>query len=255
MVSLGQKIRLFRIDADKSQFDLETALGMGYGSVSRLESGHTIPTRATLKKIAEYLNLNDRKHDYLMGSRETAPNDAEIQRAVALTKELWESKELLVILRDDHFRICAASYAIKDVFAIDANIWNSKVYGRNLISVLLDPELPLSVMFDPNSNPYAENDLRTMLFGFCFEMSYMRLEPDYAQAVKDIHKNEMASKIFDEIIKEHHFPAYFLITQRQVKVNLGGRLVDLMFYTEVLPDSTRFSFIHFFPRPDTFPQV
>ena len=59
MVSLGEKIKLFRLDACVSQFTLETALDFGYGSVSRMESNQTISTRVTLKKIADYLKLNN----------------------------------------------------------------------------------------------------------------------------------------------------------------------------------------------------
>jgi len=253
MISLGQKLKLFRTDAKVSQFDIETALGMGYGSISRMESDHSVPTRYTLKKIAKYLRLNDRKYDYLVGSRETAPDLEDIKHALDLTKELWESHELLVIIRDDHFRICAASVAMRSLFGVTEEIWQKKYFLRNIISVMLDPSLPFSKMFDPKLNRDAEKDLMTMLVGFCFEMSYMRLEPDYADAVKDINNNPIAAKLFKKIIDVNYYPAYFLITQRQLKINFQGYKINLLFYTEVLPDSTRFSFIHFIPKPSTFP--
>jgi transcriptional regulator with XRE-family HTH domain len=253
MVSLGQKIKLFRVDKGISQFELETSLGMGYGSLSRIESNHTTPTRSTLKKIAKYLKLNDRKFDYLIGSRETAPSEQDINEAVEDINELILSKEILLILRDDHFRICAASQAIKDVFDITDEVWKEKCYLRNIISMMLDESLPFSKMFDERYNHEAEQYLQTILYGFSFEMSFMRLEDDYNEVLDDIKKHPLASKIFTRMVKTNNRPKYYLITQRELKFMKDNKIYELIFYTEVLPDSNRFSFIHFIPKPPTFP--
>jgi len=74
----------------------------------------------------------------------------------------------------------------------------------------------------------------------------MRLEPDYSNAVSDINNNPMAARLFNQMIGNKTFPSHYLITQRRLKMPTDKGIEDLIFYTEVLPESTRFSFIHFF---------
>jgi len=76
-----------------------------------------------------------------MGSRESVPDEQMVQNAISSTQKLWDSDNLLVILRDDHFRICAASKAMKNLFHVDEKIWKEKFYLRNIISVMLDADL------------------------------------------------------------------------------------------------------------------
>jgi len=54
---LGQKIRNFRLRANKSQLDLELEIGMSTGSMSRIENGQVNPTKETLLRIILLLNL------------------------------------------------------------------------------------------------------------------------------------------------------------------------------------------------------
>jgi transcriptional regulator with XRE-family HTH domain len=245
MVSLGEKIKLFRTTSGLSQFELETSLDLGYGSISRMESNQTIPTRKTLIKISNYLRLNDRQFDYLIGSRETVPSEEEVQRAISITSRLWDDENLFVILRDDHFRLCAASKGIRKLFKISETDWSEKCYLQNIITVMLNPQLQFSHSFNILTNPNAEADLRTLLTGFYYEMSFMQLEPDYKETLREINKHPLAQSILNNLITDKTYPPFYLITDRRLRVYIDTNVVDLIFYTEVIPDSTRFSFIHF----------
>lgn len=55
--ALGQKIRNFRIKAGLSQFELENQIGASPGSLSRIENGQVNPTKETLQKVIEVLDL------------------------------------------------------------------------------------------------------------------------------------------------------------------------------------------------------
>lgn len=55
---IGDKIRNFRKRAEMSQLELEVAIGAATGSISRVESGDVNPSKETLVKIIESLNLN-----------------------------------------------------------------------------------------------------------------------------------------------------------------------------------------------------
>jgi len=53
---IGKNIRLARIEKNFTQVGLSHALGMGQKSISRYETGLTIPTIETLEKIGSVLN-------------------------------------------------------------------------------------------------------------------------------------------------------------------------------------------------------
>lgn len=252
MVTLGEKIKMFRLDSGISQFNLETALDLGYGSISRMESNQTIPTRPTLKKIAQFLKLNDRKFDYLIGSRIQAPTPEDINYVIKLMGDVWENPNIFLLLRDDHFRLCAASKGIKNALNVTEEMWEKKYNLRNIAAIAVDPDLPLHNAFDPKLNRDAVKDLKMFLVGFYYELSYLKLESDYQEAMKEIKQSPLANSILEEIYKTKIYPSFFLINDRQLKIFVKGKELDLSFYTEVIPDSTRFSFIHLFPRPSSF---
>lgn len=56
--TLGQKIEYYRKRAKMSQLDLEIAIGAGQGSISRIENDQVNPTKETLRKLIEILNLD-----------------------------------------------------------------------------------------------------------------------------------------------------------------------------------------------------
>lgn len=47
MNSFSKKLKLFRKSLNISQFSLEIMIGAASGSISRIESGHTNPTKET----------------------------------------------------------------------------------------------------------------------------------------------------------------------------------------------------------------
>lgn len=55
---IGQKIRNFRKRAGLSQMELENMIDMSPGGISRIENGEVNPTKETIQKISNALNLN-----------------------------------------------------------------------------------------------------------------------------------------------------------------------------------------------------
>lgn len=55
---IGEKIRNFRKRAGKSQFELELEIEASPGSMSRIESGQVNPTKETIQKVVDALDLN-----------------------------------------------------------------------------------------------------------------------------------------------------------------------------------------------------
>jgi DNA-binding XRE family transcriptional regulator len=56
--NLGQKIKKYRTRAGMSQMELELAIGASAGSVSRIEGGRVNPSKETMLKFIEILDLN-----------------------------------------------------------------------------------------------------------------------------------------------------------------------------------------------------
>lgn len=57
-LTLGEKIEAFRKRAKMSQLDLEIEIGAGQGSLSRIENNQVNPTKETLLKLVDVLNLS-----------------------------------------------------------------------------------------------------------------------------------------------------------------------------------------------------
>jgi transcriptional regulator with XRE-family HTH domain len=66
-LTLGQKIKQFRTRAGMTQLELELAIEASQGSISRVENNQINPTKETLLKIIDTLNLNTREAASLFG--------------------------------------------------------------------------------------------------------------------------------------------------------------------------------------------
>src|SRR5688572_20923649 len=65
--TIGQKIKLYRERLKKSQFDLEVEIEASTGSISRIENGLVNPSKETLIKIINALDLNVYESTSLFG--------------------------------------------------------------------------------------------------------------------------------------------------------------------------------------------
>ncbi len=81
--SIGQKIRKFRKRSKLSQLDLEIEINASPGSISRIESGDTNPTKETIHKISEVLKLSPEELAVLFGI-ELSKNISEIENHEAI---------------------------------------------------------------------------------------------------------------------------------------------------------------------------
>ncbi len=64
-LTIGEKIRLFRKKANITQLDLELKIDAASGSISHIEKGDTNPSKETLVKIIDALNLSPKDAAFL----------------------------------------------------------------------------------------------------------------------------------------------------------------------------------------------
>jgi len=90
--TVGQKIKNFRKRAGKSQFELELDIDASPGSISRIESGEVNPTKETLIKIIEALDIIGVEATSLFGV------ETNIAKLLKIPSELLNSNKLEEIL-------------------------------------------------------------------------------------------------------------------------------------------------------------
>lgn len=93
--TIGQKIKQFRKRAGISQLELEMRIGTSPGSISRIESGEVNPTKETLVKIIEKLDLRNTDAASLFNL-----DLIELPKLVKLAKKLSNTLDLEAILQN-----------------------------------------------------------------------------------------------------------------------------------------------------------
>ena len=100
---LGQKIRNFRKRANKSQMDLELEIGAAPGSLSRIENGEVNPTKETLMKIGDALQLNTTEIANLQNIEVLSPE--EVMKAINTFTRSLDIDEIIRSAVDILFRL------------------------------------------------------------------------------------------------------------------------------------------------------
>ncbi|CAG1021548.1 hypothetical protein DOJK_01069 [Patescibacteria group bacterium] len=75
----GKRIKYFRKRANVTQLELELRINASFGSISRMETGLTNPTKETLFAIANALNLTGLETAILFGIDITSYNISQSQ--------------------------------------------------------------------------------------------------------------------------------------------------------------------------------
>lgn len=247
MITLGAKIKGLRNQKGISQFNMETDLGLGYGSLSRIETDKIQPNRTSLLRFAEYLKLNDREVDYLIGSRSSIATEEEIAQVIMRMKDAWNVSDAFVLLRDDRFRICEASLGMKKLFNVNEKQWSEKYYLRSIASVFLDPELPFFQSIANSDVSRLKNEIKAILSAFYFETKSMVCEEVYEETLRYINNNEIAKEVWAEIVADPKPPVFLLIKDKHFTMKIGNNELALSYYTETLPESPKFAYLEFFP--------
>ncbi|MDQ6985248.1 MAG: helix-turn-helix transcriptional regulator [Candidatus Dojkabacteria bacterium] len=101
---VGQRIKYFSKRAGISQLDLEVNIEASHGSISRIEKGITNPSKESLLKITQELNLNKLEKDYLFGDTIKPASTEEISKVVEYMKDYMSKKNILAYILDDRSR-------------------------------------------------------------------------------------------------------------------------------------------------------
>lgn len=157
-ITLGEKIRKYRLKSGISQFDLETMIETSSGSISRIENNIVSPTKETIKKISNALNLNTSEIADLF-NLEFQINKSNLEMyfnsVMETSLEISSSSSLDSLLNIIFDKLLLQlGYVFAGLFLIEGDYLRIKKYSlpkmvNNLLDKLLNTKL-LSTYFDLN---------------------------------------------------------------------------------------------------------
>ena len=98
---IGLRLKNFREVKGMTQQELELGIGASFGHISRIESGKINPTKETLLKISEELNLSLKEKLILLDLHTNPASDDEVKAAIEHCAHYFESTQNPVYLADD----------------------------------------------------------------------------------------------------------------------------------------------------------
>jgi len=243
---LGRRIKYFRKRAQISQFDLENEIGASAGVISRIESGKVNPTKETVREIAEYLKLDRKGIDYLIGPIAQPADEKEIQNAINAVKNHLSKKNIFGYLIDARFRAVYFSEGLKQLFAPyitgSLNEVEQRLLGKTLIEIMLDENLGLTSFFPTER---SDKFWYYQLSRYYREVGFMNDDPYFQRSLKCIEKNPLTKKIWEEV--KHIDINLNSLDAKIVTFVIKGKEIKLRSARDPLPEHSRFETIEYIP--------
>lgn len=236
---LGTRIRNFRKRAGFSQLALEIEIGSSAGTLSRIENGEVNPTKETLQRISDILELNQREIEYLHGKNFYPASEIEINRAKEEIVDYFKQRGVLAYMLDERNRLIHVSASFLKILELDENVMR-KNYLKNWASIIIDDELDLRRFL---SDKYYENAIYNVIERFHNDIYFMKDDKSYFDTIKSINNNKVAQCIWDKIVDNP--PVYRTNNHRTIHFNFNGINIPLSYSVENLMDNRRFEIVEY----------
>lgn len=228
-----------------SQFTLEQEIGASAGYLSRIENGEVNPTRETVLKIAEKLNLRDKEIDYLVGKIFYLATNDEIDQAVSSVKEYFSKKGLLAYLIDDRNRFIYVTDTFMKLLKVDYSLKEELLSGKPFIEIILDERFNI---IENISSKHLDMVLYNFLKRWSYEVGFMVDDPIYQRSIEAIQTHPVASQIWDRVVKENEYTPVQMYELREVVFNFNGIEVSLNYSDHILLNHRRFEVVEYMPN-------
>lgn len=239
---IGPKLKYFRNKAGFSQSQVEVALDITFGALSRIESGKTSPTKETIFRLARFLKLNKLELDYLVGTTQEPVSQEEIAQAIEEVLDYFNTDGVLAYLLDERNRLIHVS---KDFLKLltPSETTLKKAIGMPIPVIYLDPTFKV---YDLINTSELENVLYHNLSKYYYDTHFMIGDEYFNMSLAAIKSNSIALKIWRKIMKN---PPKFINTMKSRKVtfNIGGAEVIIVWSAEALYTNYRFTVLDFMP--------
>jgi len=118
--AIGERIRAFRKLKGLTQLALELELDASPGHISKIESNKVNPTKETVLKISQILELNLREQAILLGLSLDPLSPQAIQKAIAHTSDYLNQLDKPAYLSDDLWFVYAGNHHLLDMLGVPA---------------------------------------------------------------------------------------------------------------------------------------
>jgi len=237
--TIGEKLYQFRKRAQISQLELELAINASSGTISRIERGQINPTKETLQKLCQTLNLNPQDTADLYGINLLDPNKEDVAAVVSSLQKYFEEPSTFAILLDNRWQVAMISKAFTETFqASEKDI--ARIKGRNLLELLFIPELGLSKYLS-NSEEFFIYELAL----FRKLMEQRNKQSWYIELLSDLKKLPDFNRCWEEqkTISLTEFPS----KARRIEFNMDGKNVEMIANFRQVNIDSRFELIDYYP--------
>lgn len=236
---LGRKIYVLREDRSLSQTKLEVEAGLSFGTLSRIENGNINPTKETIIKIAQVLDLHDDEFNYLISLQKSSPDENEIERVVGLVKNNFDKQTVPMYMIDNQFRICYWNDIILKLFEIDKSL-TLKYQGLTTWDVLFHKDFKI---LNRIPKKYLPIILGQMLTTYRSVVHKYRNHPQYFEDFRRIKKTVYMSELWSQEYKKEYLPF-----SSDFWLKYKGKILEIDIETSSLSLDSRFFAIKYYPK-------
>lgn len=186
---LGNKIRNFRLRAGLSQFKLEELIDASPGSVSRIENGEVNPTKETLVKIIEVLNIKSKDAALLFNlDLDELPKMIKLAGKLSSTLELDKLLQSCVNELVYELDFLGSMIFLTEEETVYAKTITQSWYTQLVLKILGQPVSSLSTSMQINKENYIVRTIKEN-------------KPFYGYRISDFSKNVIPDKLADLLQK------------------------------------------------------
>ncbi len=242
--NLGLRLKYFRTRARVSQLDLEISIGSAPGSLSRIESGVNNPTKETIYKIANRLQLNFLEISYLIGRLKLPATHKEILWAKDQVKTLFREPGVFAYILDDRFRMIETSDSFIKLLGLSRE-QVEKCLMVPVIELCYKEEYGLRKFF-------AEQEFDELMYNLLLrsfvENSFMADDEIIIRTIKLIKSEAYLLNMWNRISTLNPQVNYFSdLTSRKVTFKFMGIKIPMYYTNELLFGNEKFYLVEYIP--------
>jgi transcriptional regulator with XRE-family HTH domain len=238
---IGRKLKQYRKDANMSQLDLELAIDAASGTISRIESGKTNPSKETLANIASALQLKPIEVQYLFSNSDEI-SDEEKEYVIGLVSSLLDSNVHFCYLLDMKSRYIEISKGLRSFFNTK-NVDSDNLIGHPLEEVLFDPQFGIRDLI-------GEEQFENVAYRICSttiqKQNHMLKDEWWDNHISFLNELPDFTRLYQKAMKEPD--DIYSEESRTIDFNLKGLKIKTVYHANHLYTDPRFTLVEFRPQ-------
>lgn len=236
---LGRKIYVLREDRKLSQSKLEVEAGLSFGTLSRIENGNINPTKETLVKIADVLDLHDDEFGYLIGRQNNCVEEKDAQKLLSLLENSIKLEKVPLYLMDNKFHVWFWNKQILELFQIPEEIAKEHV-GLTTWDILFHKDFGV-IKKVPKSKIVPL--VREMLITYRSIIDKQRIESKVYEDIRRLKKHDLIKQIWDQ-----EYQKQFIPFSTEFWINYYEKTLRIDIQVSVCNSDSRFMVVKYFPK-------